>query len=70
MEDRWSPIKAQTPNPEKISCKDCKYRDKTTFGFDGKVYAVGITRDSCDKFKHKPPEVLFLNDECVEYAKE
>ena len=70
MEEHTSPIKAQFPNPRKIQCKDCVFRDTTTLELDGETLYVGMTRDTCDRFEHKPYEVLFENAACIEYIKE
>lgn len=74
---RWSPIKAQMPNPIKaqmpnpntVKCRDCEHRDRTSMMLDGKVLYVGVTRDTCDMYDHKPPEILFQNAECPNYIK-
>lgn len=73
-------IKAQKPNPYKIRCKDCEYRDRTFIAVKGngavaKVINCGVTRATCEKFKppeyiSKPHEVLFDNADCEFYKKE
>lgn len=47
-------IKAQKPNPYKIRCKDCEYRDRTFIevkenGAVVKVINCGVTRATCEK---------------------
>ena len=67
----FSPIKATSPNPKKIMCKDCVNRDRTTIKVNDKELPVGITKDFCDAYKDgKPYEVLFLNEECRYYIKD
>lgn len=70
MDERLSPIRAQNPDPDKIACKDCIYRDKAELKFEGEVLKVGITRDTCLRYDHKPSEVLFMNEACPQYARE
>lgn len=60
------------PDPEKIKCKDCKYRDKTVVVIEGKAHYCGVTRGECEKYKWgetmgKPHDVLFQNADCEFY---
>ncbi|MBQ8121346.1 MAG: hypothetical protein IJ172_11310 [Ruminococcus sp.] len=72
----FDPIRAQTPSVKNIMCRDCKYRDKTFIELNERKIYVGITRDTCEKYKGrtqgglKPHEVLFQNDLCKYYEKE
>lgn len=70
MEEHVTPIKGQFPNPHTVACKDCVYRDRTVLELSGEKIYVGVTRDICYKFGHKPPEVLFQNAPCDEYQPE
>lgn len=72
----FDPIKPQWPSRKEIICKDCKYRDKSFVTVGGiKVY-VGITRDTCERYKgtsyknRKPHDILFLNDICQYYQED
>ena len=69
------PMKLQTADPAKISCRDCLYRDKTVVKVDGETLRVGITRDTCLVFdgkrgNWKPSDVYFQNADCMFYEKD
>ena len=75
--ERMSPMKGTWPDPEKIKCRKCKFRDKTTVEIDGKPIPFGITKCICDKYigvyaggNDKPSEILFQNADCDYYEKE
>ena len=70
MEEHTSPIKGTFPNPRTIACKDCMFRDRARVVLDGDVIYVGITRDECGIYSHKPPAVLFRNEPCPDYQRE
>lgn len=70
------PMKASWPNPNKIVCKDCAFRDKTVVKLGDKTIPAGVTKDFC-KIYEKPPKtngkpsaVLFQNAECKYYQKD
>jgi len=59
------------PDPKKVVCKDCAYRDKTTVTYKGKTEEVGITRCTCLKYIHsKPLGILFRGESCELYKKD
>lgn len=72
----FDPIRPQTPSYKNIMCKDCKYRDKTYIVVGGIRMYVGITRDTCERYKgesfrtRKPREILFDNDICQYYQED
>lgn len=72
-EKNFSPMMVQTPNGNKIECKDCIHRDKTVITINKKTIPIGITKGNCDMFiypDNKPSEVLFQNAKCEYYEKE
>ena len=68
------PIKATWPNPKKVCCKDCIFRDKTVVDMYGEIKAVGVTRSTCDIYTRqngtKPNAILFQNEKCRFYKKD
>lgn len=71
----FGPLEAgmQVANAKTIVCKDCIYRDKTTFEFEGKIYDAGSTKCRCLMYSDhagKPSEILFMNAPCKFYAKD
>lgn len=63
----------QFPDPEKVMCKDCKFRDRTEVDLLGKHYRPGITRTNCEKYrnpKDKPMDILFNGAKCLYYEKD
>lgn len=73
---RFTPIRGTWPDPEKVVCRDCAFRDRTVVELFGKTIACGITRDTCDIYKgppstsYKPSEILFYNEPCRYYQKQ
>lgn len=71
-----SPIRVQFPNPNKIICKDCVFRDHTVIDVGDKELHVGTTKAYCDMYQKppasngKPHEILFEGKTCELYAKE
>lgn len=69
-------IRPQWPDPKKIICKDCIYRDKTEIDLDGKKIPCGVTKDFCKIYlgppndNGKPHTVLFQNDYCEFYEED
>lgn len=62
-------VHAQTADPNKMNCRDCIYRDKTTMRINGNQIYIGIMRDTCTIFdgkkgRWKPSNVYFLNESC------
>ena len=61
----------QRPDPKKIRCRDCLYRDKTVVTLGGEKVKVGITKDTCLFFNKpgnwKPTSILFQNADCPFY---
>lgn len=64
----------QRPDPDKIRCRDCLYRDQDELELDGETIKVGITRDTCMMFNRpgnwKPTAVLFQNADCLLYERD
>ena len=64
----------QRPDPEKVRCRNCLYRDQTTVNAGGKKIPVGVTRGTCLVFNkpgnRKPMTVLFDNADCPMYEKD
>lgn len=71
-----SEIKGQFPNKDKIICKDCMFRDKTTLKLGKNEIPVGVIKAFCEKYETppksngKPHEILFENGICEYYEKE
>jgi hypothetical protein len=69
-------IRPQWPDPNKIMCKDCIFRDKTEIKVNDKIIKCGVTKDLCRVYlgpphdNGKPHDVLFLNDYCEFYEEE
>lgn len=62
-----TPMKATTPDPNTIVCRDCAFRDKTIIKVGSKEKPVGVTRAECDMFiqpNFKPHDVLFDGANC------
>lgn len=71
MEKReFSPMIGQKPNPNKIKCRTCAFRDMTVITLDQKTIPVGITKSKCEMFEAKPRAILFQNADCEFYVKE
>ena len=69
------PLKVQGAHPESIQCKDCVFRDKTTFEHKGKIIPIGVIKSYCDVYTKgisngKPSGVLFETEKCKYYMKE
>ena len=69
------PMTVQTPDPNVIVCKDCVYRDKSTFNHKGTIIPIGITRSWCEVYtpdisNGKPIEILMNNAKCKYYLKD
>lgn len=70
------PMMMQSPDANKIACKDCAFRDKTILEYNGKIIPVGITKSFCKiyepppKTNGKPSDVMFINAKCKYYHKE
>lgn len=47
------PLKVQGANPESIQCKDCIFRDKTTFEHKGKIIPIGVIKSYCDVYNER-----------------
>lgn len=72
---KFTDMKGQFPDPEKVKCKDCVFRDKTVVNIEGKDLFSGVTRCYCAKYQKgetngKPHDVLFLNADCRYYKKD
>lgn len=73
----FSPIHATHPDPEKIQCKTCKFRDKTVMKMpSGKEVAIGRIRSFCDKYQKppksngKPHDIMYNIRRCEYYRME
>lgn len=70
----FTPMRGQWPDPDKIVCRNCAFRDKTIVEVEGVDKPVGITRDTCEMFDGtedcKPHDVLFLNADCEYYLED
>ena len=67
------PLKGVFPNPKKIKCKDCVFRDKGQMELGGKAIEYGVTKDQCEIFQkpnYKYHEILFQNANCEFYVKD
>lgn len=63
------------PDLNKISCKDCEYRNKTIVEINGKNIPFGTIKTTCDMYPgypydEKPSKILFQNEPCELYEKE
>ncbi len=66
-----APMTGQFPDPNKIACYTCMFRDKTTIEIGDAVKPVGVTRSTCEMYEfNKPSEVLFQNAECEKYVRD
>lgn len=69
-------LKGVYPDPKKIKCKDCFYRDKTKVKLGNKIIESGITKSFCVAYPKppdsngKPYDVLFQNADCRFYEKD
>lgn len=67
-------IHGQFPDPQKVQCKDCVFRDKTKLTLDGKTIYPGITKDYCEIYDRntngKGNGILFWGEKCKYYVKE
>lgn len=76
MAREFDPIKMASPDPEKIVCRDCVYRDMDEIDLGDVVIKTGITKGFCDAFPEggvtngKPLDVLFQNAKCPEYERD
>jgi len=76
MEREFSPLKGAWPDPKKIKCKDCFFRDRAEVKLGERVLKVGITKDYCAKYllppdgNGKPTDVLFYGADCPYYRKD
>lgn len=65
------PMKGQWPDPKKVRCKDCVFRDKTVLHLGDKVIPTGVVDCYCKQFPKdtngKPLEILFRNADCPFY---
>lgn len=72
----FSPMKGVFPDPSKIMCKDCEYRDKTQISIGSNIMNVGVTKAFCEMFPKggesngKPYDILFQNAKCGFYLKD
>ena len=66
----FTPMHGSFPDPEKIACKNCAFRDKTVVELLGKRIASGYTKAACDMYSLKPHAVLFNNAPCQNYRKD
>ena len=69
----FTPMRGTFPDPKKIVCKDCVFRDHTVVELFGKKDACGITRANCEIYKYpanKPHSILFDGGPCQYYTKE
>ena len=66
----FTPMHGSFPDPEKIACKNCAFRDKTVVELLGKRIASGYTKGSCEMYSLKPHAVLFNNAPCQNYRKD
>lgn len=70
------PIRGSWPDPNKVICKDCAFRDKTSVMLNDKTLYVGVTKSFCKiyekppKTNGKPNEILFKNADCKYYMKD
>jgi hypothetical protein len=66
--DHYEILHAQHPDPDKISCKDCAYKN------GGGMQYPRFTKSNCEKYPvgrcDKPGKVLFLNTKCELYEHE
>ena len=71
-----APIKVQGANPETIQCKDCVFRDKTIFEYEGKKISIGTIKSWCEVYSKdissggKPVGILFETEKCKYYRKD
>lgn len=76
MAREFDPMKMTQPDPDKIACRDCLYRDRDEINLGDVVIKCGITKGYCDIFPEggedngKPLDVLFQNAPCPEYVKD
>ena len=72
---KFTEMKGQFPDADKVKCRDCAFKDKTVIDVEGEQIACGVTRSYCDKYPKgktngKPHDVLFLNADCQYYKKD
>lgn len=76
MAREFDPMRMSSPDPDKIACRDCVYRDMETIDLGDDVIECGITKGFCDAFPEggetngKPLDVLFQSAPCPEYEKD
>ena len=66
----FTPMHGSFPDPEKIACKNCAFRDKTVVELLGKRVASGCTKGACEMYSLKPHAVLFNNAPCQYYQED
>lgn len=69
------PMKMQGADPNKVVCKDCEFRDRTSFELNGRIIPTGMTKSWCNVYTKensngKPLDVLLRNASCKYYMKE
>lgn len=67
----FDPLKGSWPDPDKIMCRDCVFRDKTEVVLSKKIIKCGITKNECEIYQkpnYKPTEILLQNAECDYYV--
>lgn len=73
MKREEQPMKGAWPDPKKIACRNCFFRDRTQITLGEETIPVGITKDFCAVFtgaEGKPKGVLFQNEPCPFYEED
>lgn len=71
-----SEMKGSWPDPEKVACKDCIYRNRDTIELGKKIIKCGVVDSFCEMYpgpptdNGKPLEILFQNASCKFYEKD
>lgn len=73
----FDPVMGTHPDPNKIQCASCKFRDRTVLKFaTGKKTNVGVIKAFCEKYPRppksngKPHDVLYNLQDCEFYEME
>lgn len=69
------PLIMQGADPNKVVCKDCVFRDRTTFKLNGRIIETGMIKSWCKVYTKeisngKPLKILLRNASCEFYMKE
>lgn len=67
-----APMRMQGADIKTIQCRDCAYRLRQPFEFEGEVYDSGAIKARCDIYPddNKPIDILFERRKCRHYKPE